>query len=104
MKVNQSTGRVYLILIMGPLSPQVRGRIYSAAMSRPGVFKGIVKPMGQQHSTLFSRELMPATVARTLDFEQQCTAASLAWSDFQGGELAGLIKEVETIVAEALTV
>jgi hypothetical protein len=71
-------------------------------MSSPDLFKGLVKPMGQQHSTLFSRELVPAALARTLDFEQQCVTAGLAWSDFQGRELVGLITEVETIVAEAV--
>jgi hypothetical protein len=103
IKINASTGRVHLILIMGPLSPQLRERIYAAALSRPDLFKGLVKPMGHQHSTLFSRDLMPAALARTLDFEQQCANASLTWSDFQGTELQGLIQEVETIVAEALS-
>lgn len=103
IKVNPSTARIHLILIMGPLSPQLRERIYAAAMRRPHLFKGLVKPMGQHHSTLFSRELLPPALARTLDFEQQCEAASLAWSEFQRDELMDLIQEVEEIVAEAGT-
>jgi len=103
IKLNPSSGRVHLILIMSPLSPQFRQRIYAAAMSRPEVFKGLVKPMGQHHSTLFSRELLPQTLARTLDFEQQCETASLAWSDFQRDELMDLMNQVEAIVAEVAT-
>jgi hypothetical protein len=103
IKLNPSTGRVHLILIMGPLLPELRERIYAAAMSRPGVFKGLVKPMGQQHSTLFSRELLPAALARTLDFEQQCQTAALAWSEFQRTELQVLIDQVEVIVGEVTT-
>jgi hypothetical protein len=67
------------------------------------VFKGLVKPMGQHHSTLFSRELLPQSLARTLDFEQQCETASLAWSDFQRDELMDLMNHVEAIVAEVAT-
>jgi hypothetical protein len=99
IKINPSSGRIHLILIMGPLSSQFRERIYAAAMGRPDIFRGLVKPMGQHHSTLFSRELLPPALARTLDFEQQCGTASLAWSEFQRDELMDLIHEIEKIIA-----
>jgi hypothetical protein len=101
IKVNPTTSRVHVTLVMGPLEAGLRGRIYGAAIGKPRVFKGIVKPMGQQYSTLFNRELLTPAQAENLDFEQQCLAASMAWSDFQGQELMTLMDEVEMIVAEA---
>jgi hypothetical protein len=52
---------------------------------------------------LFSRELLPPALARTLDFEQQCETAWLAWSEFQRDELMDLIQEIEGIVTEVAT-
>ena len=58
--------------------------------------------MGRNHSTLFNCELLTASLAPTLDFEQQSLTASLAWSDFQGTELMPLIEAVEHIAAVAV--
>lgn len=101
IKVNPTTGRVHVTLVLGPLEADLRRRIYQAAADHPETFKGLVRPMGQQHSTLYSRELLTPAVAQTLDFEQQSLAVSLAWSEFQGEELLALIKSVETIVTAA---
>ncbi|WP_158258100.1 PD-(D/E)XK nuclease family protein [Sphingopyxis lindanitolerans] len=102
IKLHPSTGRVHLVLVMGPLDQPLRDKIYTGAMSRPDLFKGLVKPMGRHHSTLFNRELLTASLAPTLDFELQSLTASLAWSDFQGTELSPLIETVEHIAAKAL--
>ena len=47
----------------------------------------------------FTRWVTPAQAA-DLDFEQQVTNASLAWSDFQGRELMELIAEVDVIARQ----
>lgn len=101
IKLIPSTGRVHLILVMGPLAQPLREKIYAAAASRPDLFRGLVKPMGQNHSTLFNRELLPASLVPTLDFDQQCFNASAAWSAFQGDTLMPLIEAIEHIAAEA---
>ena len=68
LKIHPSTGRVHLVLVMGPLAQPLRDKIYSAAASRPELFKGLVKPMGRNHSTLFNRELLTASLEPTLHF------------------------------------
>ena len=98
-KVNPNTGRVHLILVLGPCHPDVRRAFYDAAAKNP-LFKGLVKPMGNVTATVYSRELLTPIQAVDLDFDQQINNVSLAWSDFQGRELMALITEVEAIAQQ----
>jgi hypothetical protein len=93
---NGAPGRVNVSLILGLGDPAMRKQAYERALAQPQLFIGLVKPMGQQWVTIFSRDLLTSTVAQTLTFEQQVNNVSLAWSDFQGTQLKSL---TETIVA-----
>ncbi len=64
------------------------------ATANPQLFKGLVKPMGAQWSSIFSRDFLTATQAKGLSFEAQEDNVRLAWSDFQGEQLGALIKGV----------
>lgn len=99
-KLNPTTGRVHVILVLGPCDSSLRKALYDRAAARPSVFKGLVKPMGTVTATIYSRELITATQAQDLDFEQQIQLVSFAWSDFQGRELGSLMAEVEAIAQE----
>jgi hypothetical protein len=101
-KINPNTGRVYLILVLGPCQPDLRKTFYEAASKNP-LFKGLVKPMGNVTATVYSRELLTPAQAADLDFDQQVTNVSFAWSDFQGRELMALIAEVEAIAQQLPT-
>lgn len=103
IKVNTATGRVTVALIVGPIDRNLRSQIYRMASNNGSIFKGISKPMGKLYSTIFSRELLSSALANRLDFEQQCTHTTLAWSDFKETELPALLEAVEDIVADLLT-
>ncbi|HEY1562240.1 MAG TPA: PD-(D/E)XK nuclease family protein [Caulobacteraceae bacterium] len=92
------TGRVHIILVLGPCEPKARKAFYEQATKRPA-FKGLVKSMGQVTATVYNRELLTPAQAQTLTFEQQAANVSLAWSDFQGKELVNLVSEIEAIAA-----
>ncbi len=89
-----SPGRVNVSLIVGPGDADTRTRIYKAAQSKPHLFKGLVKPMGVQWATVFSRDLLTSNEAKGQTFEAQEFNVRIAWSDFQGGQLDSLIKAI----------
>lgn len=97
---NNKPGRINLSLVLGPGDPAYRGAFYQAAQRRPDLFTGLVKPMGQQFSTVFSRDLMTAERAATIGAEAQRNNVTLAWSDFQSATLPRLIDAVLEIDAE----
>lgn len=84
-------GRVNLSLILGPCDSAMRSYVYQAAMANPKLFQGVVKPMGVQFATIFSRDLLTATQATGMSFEGQETNVSLAWSSFQSEQLQHLM-------------
>jgi hypothetical protein len=96
-------GRVNISLILGPGDPATRVQVYQAAVSRPEMFTGLVKPMGAQWVTLFSRDLLTANQAKGLSFEAQATSVGLAWGDFQGRKLQALIDAILEIDANIIT-
>jgi hypothetical protein len=95
-------GRVNISLILGPGDPATRVQVYEAAVSRPGMFTGLVKPMGNQWVTLFSRDLLTANQAKGLSYEAQATNVGLAWADFQGRTLQALIDAILDIDANII--
>lgn len=99
---NSKPGRINLSLVLGPGDHSYREAFYQAAQRRPDLFTGIVKPMGQQFSTVFSRDLMTAERAATIGAEAQANNVALAWSDFQGETLPRLIDAALEIDREVL--
>jgi hypothetical protein len=93
-------GKVNISLIIGPGDPSMRSKVYEAAASRPNLFCGLVKPMGAQWSTIFSRNLLTPAQAKNLTFEAQSANLRLAWSDFQAKTLLPLIDAVLAIDSE----
>lgn len=90
-------GRVNIALILGPGDAEMRSSVYQAAASQPRLFTGLVKPMGAQWATIFSRDLLKPTQAKGLTFETQEHNVGLGWSDFQGQTLQQLIDAILTI-------
>ncbi|MFN3807737.1 PD-(D/E)XK nuclease family protein [Asticcacaulis sp.] len=87
-------GRLNVSLILGPGDPEMRQKVYAAAGTDTKLFKGLVKPMGAQWVTIFSRDLLTANQAKGMTFEQQEFNVRAAWSDFQGGQLGSLITAI----------
>ena len=93
-------GRVNIALVLGPGEPEMRSRVYQAAACQPKLFAGLVKPMGAQWTTIFSRDLLKPAQAKDITFDAQAFNVGLAWSDFQGQTLMQLIEAVIAIDAE----
>ncbi len=81
-------------LIVGPGDSDIRTKVYEAAHSKPRLFKGLVKPMGVQWATVFSRDLLTSNQAKGQTVEAQEFNVRIAWSDFQGGQLGSLIDAI----------
>jgi len=64
-KVNPNTGRVYLILVLGPCHADVRRAFYDAAAAKNSLFKGLVKPMGN--------------VTASRSHHRRCSVYTIAW-------------------------
>jgi len=90
-------GRVNIALILGPGDPETRSRVYQAAAAKPQLFTGLVRPMGAQWATIFSRDLLTPAQAKNLTFEAQVLNVGLGWSDFQGQTLPLLTDAVLAI-------
>jgi hypothetical protein len=87
-------GRVNVALVVGPGDADMRTKLYEAARSKPHLFKGLVKPMGVQWVTIFSRDLLTANQAKGQTFDAQEFNVRAAWSDFQGTQLSSLIDAI----------
>ncbi|WP_426039707.1 PD-(D/E)XK nuclease family protein [Brevundimonas sp. DC300-4] len=96
---NGSPGRLNVSLILGPGDTHMRAAVYAEALAQPQLFTGLVKPMGTQWVTIFSRDLLTAQQAKGQSFEVQANSAGLAWSDFQGRTLQSLIDAIIDIDA-----
>lgn len=87
-------GRVNVSLIVGPGDAVIRTKVYEAVDSKRHLFKGLVKPMGVQWATVFSRDLLTSNQAKGQTFDAQELNVRMAWSDFQGGQLGSLINAI----------
>jgi hypothetical protein len=72
----------------------IRERLYLGAQKRPGVFKGIVKPMGKIWTTVYSRDLLTAAEGSKMELEQKGEALKAAWQAFLKEDLPAIEKAV----------
>lgn len=87
-------GRINISLIIGPGDQDYRQALHDAAKANPQLFVGLVKPMGAQFNTVYSRDLLTMEAAATIGSEAQVNNLRLAWSDFLGGTLPRLIDAI----------
>jgi hypothetical protein len=88
---------VNLSLILGPAPKQLRESIYDGAQRRK--FKGLVKPMGEKWSTIFSRKLLSEVQGVKLDFVAKRAAIESSWALVLEEDLPKLSEAVLEIVA-----
>jgi hypothetical protein len=101
VKTYNNSGRVNLALVLGPAEAASRAALYEAARKRPDVFTGLVKPMGQTWSTIYSRDLITNEQARDLSFAALGFNVQAAWGDFQGQHLQAIINAILEIDSES---
>ena len=90
----RTPGRVNVSLLLGPGDTDIRKRVYDAARSKPDLFRGVMKTMGVQWATIFSRDLLTEDQAKGQTFDAQELNVRIAWSDFQGSQLGSLIDTI----------
>lgn len=93
-------GRVNVALILGPGDAAMRSKVYQAAAAQRKIFSGLVKPMGEQWATIYSRDLLTSAQAKGLSFEDQWAKVELAWRDFEKNTLGPLTDAVLSIDKE----
>jgi hypothetical protein len=82
VKANRDTDRIIVALISGPADSGLRLKIYDFATSQPKLFAGLVKPMGAKTATIFSKELLSAKAADSMDSDEKRDALKKAWGEF----------------------
>jgi hypothetical protein len=87
---NNLSERVNVALIIGPADAKIREALYNGARKIPALFKGLVKPMGNKYSTIYSRDFLTAAAAKDMGNEQKVKAITEAWNDFAQNELPAL--------------
>lgn len=90
--------RVILSLVNGPAPKETRDKLYTGAASQPDLFRGLVKPMGKQFSTIYMRELLNHTAAKTMNREEKTAAIKHGWDDFLERDFSRLDKAVQGFV------
>ena len=90
--------RVILSLVIGPAPQETRDKLYVGAASQTDVFRGLVKPMGKQFSTIYMRELLNHTAAKTMNREEKTAAIKQGWEDFLERDFSRLDMAVQGFV------
>jgi hypothetical protein len=94
IKINDDN-RIAVALVLGPSDePALRRKIYEEAERRKKAFLGPVKPMGKKWSTIYSKELLSASEAKGMSYEEQVEAVEAAWQNFVDHDFPTLTAEV----------
>ncbi|MEX1153809.1 PD-(D/E)XK nuclease family protein [Parvibaculum sp.] len=92
--------RIIVSLVSGPADSEIRNHLYQAAMAKPSLFKGLVKPMGKQNATIYLRELLSPTAARDMDLQEKAETIESNWLEFVDGDFPALTKEILNILQQ----
>jgi hypothetical protein len=97
VKANRETDRIFVSLISGPADADLRNAIYEFAKSRSKIFVGLVKPMGAKVATIFSKDLLSANAAASMENGEKQEALKKAWTEFLSKDLSSIKAELTTI-------
>jgi hypothetical protein len=90
LRAHRSSPRVNVSLILGPSENSFRTHLYSEAGKQPGTFIGLVKPMGQNTSTIYTRDLLAARAAEDMGETEKHAALETEWRKFVDRDLVSL--------------
>jgi hypothetical protein len=93
IKSFSDSDRLIATLILGACDPEFRTHLYKIASAQTQLFRGVVKPMGKQYSTIYSRELLSAVAAKSMNAEQKHEAILTSWKEFTA-DFSKLTEEV----------
>jgi hypothetical protein len=94
VKAFRDSERISLGLVLGPANNAFREFVYLRASKNPSVFKNLVKPMGVQYSTIYTRDLLSGSAAENMD---QGEITSI-WQSFLREDMLNLKSEIQNIV------
>jgi hypothetical protein len=98
VKANRETDRIYVSLVSGPADAEFRKTIYDFAKDRPKLFVGLVKPMGAKTATIFSKDLLSATAAASMENDEKNETLKKAWAEFVANDLSLLKTELASLM------
>jgi PD-(D/E)XK nuclease superfamily len=90
--------RVILSLVSGPARQETREKLYAGAVQQADVFRGLVKPMGKQFSTIYLRELLNHTAAKTMNRDEKTATINQNWDDFLARDFSRLDEAIQSFV------
>jgi hypothetical protein len=99
LQAHRSSPRINVNLILGPGQDTFRRLVFSKASRNSAVFMGLTKPLGRDTSTIYMRDLLSATAARSMDERTKSAELRVAWDHFVSHDLVSLAAEVTRIVA-----
>jgi hypothetical protein len=95
--------RVIVALLDGPAPADTRERLYAGAIARPDLFRGLVKPMGKQWSTIYMHELLTPAAAKDMELEQKAETIEANWNTFLNDDLPLLNEAIAEIINSSET-
>ncbi len=98
VKAYRYSDRISVVLISGPAESDLRQTIYGFASKQPHLFVGLVKPMGAKTATIFSKELLSAKAAESMDVDEKRAALQVTWDQFLANEFTAITTALATLV------
>jgi hypothetical protein len=98
VKANRDTDRISVHLTSGPAEADLRSKLYDFASKQPKPFVGLVRPMGAQTATIFSKELLSARAAESMDSDEKRDTLRKAWDEFLVGDFIAVKAALATLV------
>jgi hypothetical protein len=93
--------RILLSLILGPSEVKLRQYIFDSARRKPEIFAGAGKSIGQSWVTIFSRELLSATAAESMEGTEKHETIAQNWNEFVARDLPRLTDEIVRVAHSA---
>lgn len=98
VKAAQDRERISIALLSGPAEAPLRKKIHDFALRHPNVFVGFVKPGGVHHTTIFTKDLLSARAAETMESEEKEAALKSAWAEFMAKDFRALTVELTKLL------
>jgi hypothetical protein len=97
VKASRDSDRIIVSLISGPAEDELRAKIYTFASKQPSLFVGLVKPMGAKTATIFSKELLSAKAAQSMEGDEKKDVLLSAWQTFLSTDFLAVKAALETL-------
>jgi len=98
IQVHRSNPRININLILGPGDKDFREFVFTEASKKIALFISMTKPLGRYTSTIYTRDLLSAGNAQSMDEAEKSIEIDAEWQRFLRVDLVSLESEIERIV------